>query len=470
MAKLLHLGQFTTLGRGTPLSPLSIPAHHLTTHCFTAGASGSGKTGATLGIMEEALRQGIPVLMIDVKGDLTNLGLSFPTFAPSAFEPWVQPTPGDHRSVSEIAHALAAQRAEGLSAAGIGEPELRAFHENVDIRIITPGSDAGESLHILSSLEQPRVKWHADPTTAQASLSAAVSLILRLLKRDPDAATSRDHVLLSLLAERRLKSGLSCELGAIIHDLLEPPLEAVGALPLDSYAAPKQRGELASALNTLLASPSFKSWRQGASLDIAEWFTPKPNLTNPAGKPKTPAVIVSVAHLDDDDRALVLGIILEEVLTWVRSLSGSKALRALILFDEMYGFLPPHPRNPATKPPLVALVKQARAFGVGLVLATQNPMDVDYRVLSNTGLWYIGRLQTDADRDRVVESLSQAAGTGALSTAALANVVKQLQNRWFVMRNVHDKNGTVLVQPRYAMSYMRGPLTPAEIRRLRVGA
>jgi hypothetical protein len=253
----------------------------------------------------------------------------------------------------------------------------------------------------------------------------------------------------------------------VIRDLLEPPIESVGALPLESYASSKQRAELAAALNTLLASPSFKSWRQGAPLDIAEWFTPKPAPLNVGGNPKTPAVIVSVAHLDDDDRTLVLGIILEEVLTWVRSLPGSKALRALIVFDEVYGYLPPHPRNPATKAPLVALVKQARAFGVGVVLATQNPMDVDYRVLSNTGLWYIGRLQTDADRERVIESLSQAAGTGALSAAALASVVKQLKNRWFVMRNVHDKHGTVLVQPRYAMSFMRGPLTPAEIRRLR---
>lgn len=468
MERLLHLGQFAPLGKGSGFSPLRIAAHHLTTHCFTAGASGSGKTGATLGMMEEALRQGVPVLMIDVKGDLTNLGLSFPTYASAPFERWVQPTPGDPRSIAEVAQALATERAKGLAAAGIGEADLLAFHESVDIRIITPGSDAGESLHLLSSLEQPKPNWQADPTMAEASISAAVSLLLRLLKRDPDAATSRDHVMLSLLVTRRLKSGQPCDLAAIIHDLFEPPIESVGALPLDTYAGPKQRAELAAALNTLLASPSFKSWRQGAPLDIAEWFTPKPNLNSPAAKPKTPAVIISVAHLDDDDRALVLGVILEEVLTWVRSLPGSKALRALILFDEVYGFMPPHPRNPATKPPLVALVKQARAFGVGVVLATQNPMDVDYRVLSNTGIWYIGRLQTDADRDRVVESISQSAGTGAFTPAALSNVIKQLKNRWFVMRNIHDPSGTVLVQPRYAMSFMRGPLTPAEIRMLRV--
>jgi Bacterial protein of unknown function (DUF853) len=464
MQRLLHLGAYTTLGERAALKPLRVPAHHLTTHCFTTGASGSGKTGATLGLVEEVLRQNIPVLMIDIKGDLSNLGLSFPTFAPAAFEPWIERTPGDVRSVAEIAEALAREREQGLRASGLHESDLRGFSDQIALRIITPGSDAGEPLHLLSSLEQPTAHWRTDPTAARASLSAGVSLILRLLKRDPDAATSRDHVLLSLLAERRLQAGMPSDLGALIHDILEPPIETVGTLPIDSYVSLRQRAELASALNTLLASPAFKSWRTGVPLDIGAWLSP---IASSSGAPKTPAVVVSVAHLDDEERALVLGILLEEVLTWVRGLPGSKALRALIVFDEVYGFLPPHPRNPATKPPLVALIKQARAFGVGLLLATQNPMDVDYRVLSNTGLWVVGRLQTDADRERVIDSLAQNIGTGALTPTALANVVKQLKNRWFVLRDVHAKHGTLLMQPRQTLSYMRGPLTAGDLRRLR---
>jgi hypothetical protein len=464
MQQLLHLGAYTPLGERAALRPLRVPAHHLTTHCFTAGASGSGKTGATLGMVEEVLRQGIPVLMIDVKGDLSNLGLTFPTFAAAPFEAWVQPTPGDSRSVLELAAALAQERQQGLLTSGIGEPELQSFVDQVDLRIITPGSAAGESLHLLSSLEQPLRHGPRDAAATAASLAAGVSLILRLLKRDPDAATSRDHVLLSLFAERRLQAGLPSDLGALIHDLLEPPLETVGTLPIDSYVSARQRAELASALNTLLASPAFKSWRTGVPLDIGAWLTPKP--ADGLNPPKTPAVILSVSHLDDDERALVLGVVLEEVLTWVRGLPGSKALRALIVFDEVYGFLPPHPRNPPTKPPLVALIKQARAFGVGLLLATQNPMDVDYRVLSNTGLWYIGRLQTDADRERVIESLAQTAGTGTLTPSALATVVKQLRNRWFVLRDVHSEQGVLLVHPRHSMSYMRGPMTAGDIRQV----
>lgn len=464
----LNLGSYYVLGKDAKAERLHLPPHHLTTHCVTLGASGSGKTGAAFGIIEEALRARIPVLLIDVKGDLPNLGLVFPTFRGEEFAPWVQPHPGDSRSVEEIAAHLAKERESGLAECGISEADLRSFVSGLDLRIITPGGDGGESLHMLSALEQPQGRWQADPLSARASLSAALSLVLRLLRRDPDAATSRDHVLLSLLAERRLQAGRPSDLAALIADVVEPPLQTLGALAIDDYISPKQRAELAAALNTLLASPSFSAWRQGTPLDIDSWLSPKP-AADPGAEHKTPAVVLSVAHLDDEERSLVLGVVLEELLTWVRGLPGSKALRALIVFDELYGFLPPHPRSPATKPPLVALIKQARAFGVGLVLSTQNPMDLDYRVLSNAGIWYVGRLQTDADRARVVESMAESAGTGALSESGLTNVIKQLKNRWFLMRNLHSSEGTLLVQPRYAMSYLRGPMTAVELRRMRGG-
>jgi hypothetical protein len=231
----------------------------------------------------------------------------------------------------------------------------------------------------------------------------------------------------------------------------------VGALKIDAFLPKRDRQALAAALNTLLASPTFASWRQGATLDVGEWLTPKDG--------KTPAVIVSVAHLDDEERALVLGVLLEEVLSYVRSLPGSQRLRSLIVFDEVYGFLPPHPQNPPTKRPLVALMKQARAFGVGVVLATQNPMDLDYRALGNAGMWCVGRLQTDADRERVIDGLSAASGQAGASAAELASTIKRLAPRWFVLRDAHRGEGAVLLQPRWTMSFMRGPMTRSEIRR-----
>jgi hypothetical protein len=253
-----------------------------------------------------------------------------------------------------------------------------------------------------------------------------------------------------------LRNGEPAALSALLQDLTKPPIERIGALEVDAFLQKSDRKALAAALNTLLASPTLATWREGTTLDIGEWLTPKQS--------RTPGVIVSVAHLDDEERALVLGVLLEEVLFWVRSLPGSSRLKALIVFDEVYGFLPPHPANPPTKRPLVALMKQARAFGVGVVVATQNPMDVDYRALGNAGLWCIGRLQTDADCARVLDGLASAAANGH-TTAELGKVVKNLAPRWFLMRDVHAKVGTLLLQPRWAMSFLRGPMTRNEIRR-----
>jgi hypothetical protein len=253
-----------------------------------------------------------------------------------------------------------------------------------------------------------------------------------------------------------LRYGQGASLPALLEDLAKSPVDKIGALGVDAFISKTDRRALAAALNTLLASPTFANWREGTTLDIAEWLTPKDS--------RTPGVILSVAHLDDEERALVLGVVLEELLSWVRSLSGCQRLRALVVFDEVYGFLPPHPANPPTKRPLVALMKQARAFGVGVVVATQNPMDLDYRALSNAGLWCIGRLQTDADRERVLEGLRHAADTRATGQNGLDQIVSRLQSRWFLMRDVHSKDGSVLVQPRWAMSYLRGPMTRSEIR------
>jgi hypothetical protein len=230
-------------------------------------------------------------------------------------------------------------------------------------------------------------------------------------------------------------------------------------LPVERFIGKKDRQALAAALNGLLASPTFGTWREGATLEVGDWLNPK--VASVGEAPRTPGVIVSVAHLDDEERSLVLGVLLEELLSWVRSLPGSRKLRALVVFDEVYGFMPPHPNNPPTKRPLVALMKQARAFGVGVVVATQNPMDLDYRALSNAGFWCIGRLQTDADRERVIDGLE---GSDAGVDRSLNETVKRLAPRWFVLRNVHQGNAPTLLQPRYAMSLLRGPMTRAELK------
>jgi hypothetical protein len=459
--RALALGRALPLdGAGAP-TPLDLFAHHLTTHAVVVGMTGSGKTGLVMVLVEEALRNGIPTLMVDLKGDLPNLLLSFPMGSPDAFVPWIDAQAEEHegRSAGDIAAALAAERDAGLVRSGVSPAQVEAWRAAVRVRVLTPGSTAGEAVHLLSALERRSPLWDTDLESARAALSSSTSLVLRLVGRNPEPAQSRDHVLLAVLAERRLQAGRPADLAGLLADLEEPPIDEVGALAVDDFLPRNERRALAAALNALLASPSLATWREGASLDPGAWLTP--------AEGRTPAAILSVAHLDEEDRALVLGLVLEEVLAWVRSLSGTSALRALLVFDEVYGFLPPHPANPPTKRPLVALMKQARAYGVGVVVATQNPMDLDYRALSNAGMWFVGRLQTDADRARVVEGMAGGGAGSGPPRALLSATLKRLAKRWFLLRNVHTGEGACLVQPRHAICWMRGPMTRAELRRMR---
>jgi hypothetical protein len=436
-----------------------LPPHHLVTHGCILGMTGSGKTGLLMVTVEEALRSGVPCILIDVKGDLPNLLLAFSSFDARQFEPWVEGHASpDQAPPPNLAAELAAERQRQLESWGILAGEVEAFRAGIDVRVLTPGSAAGEPLHILSSLERRSASWDKDPEASRAAISAAISLVLRLLGKDPDPAKSWEHVLLSVLAERRLSLGQTAELASLLDEVLEPPIERIGALGVDDFLPLKERRSLAAALNTLLASPTFASWRQGISLDIKEWLAPKNG--------RTQAVIVSVAHLDDDERTLVLGVLLEEILAYTRSLPGTKHLRALVAFDEVYGLLPPYPQNPPTKRPTVALMKQGRAFGVGVLIATQNPMDLDYRTLSNAGFWAVGRLQTDADRERVVDSLTNVNEKGS-TAPELGALIRGLGQRWFLVRNVHATPSTLLLQPRWAISFLRGPMTLGDVRRAR---
>jgi len=470
-----NLGIWRTLDNTTGGNVLRVPTQHLVTHAAIFGMTGSGKSGLVTVVIEEALSAGVPTIVIDVKGDLPNLLLTLPSFDPGLLVPWVE-AGGEKDLVAnlELATKRSEERKQALALAGIGETELQKFCDSTSIRVITPGATAGESLHVLSALERRSARWDTDPESARNALSAAVSLVLRLLGRDPDPAKSREHVLLSVLAERRLAAGQNADIGSLMQDLTNPPIAQIGALSVNSFLKKRERSNLAAALNNLLASPTFCSWRKGASLDIADWVAPKngsgPSMTPRNGegtnipRRQTPAVIVSVAHLDEEERALVLGVLLEEILSWVRGLPGSERLKALIVFDEVYGFLPPHPANPPTKRPIVALMKQARAFGVGVVVATQNPMDLDYRALSNAGIWCIGRLQTDADRARVLDGLAGASQKGEESEVDLARSVQRLAPRWFIIKNAHEASvGPVLLHPRQTLSLMRGPMTRSEI-------
>lgn len=445
---------------GVATSPrYDLQTHELVTHAAVLGMTGSGKTGLVIALVEEALGAGVPVLMIDIKGDLPNLLLGFPSLSAAEFLPWVDAETATREGTTPEAKAeqLAATWTKGLAGSGLGPSDVARLKASIAPRLITPGAQIGEPLNVLSSLEHPSSLWQDDEEAAHDALAASLSLALQLAGKSGDPK-SREHVVLTTLAERRLRAGQSAGLAELLGDVLSPPIATIGAMPFDDFFPDRERKALAQELNALLASPKLASWLRGAPLDVTGWLRPKDG--------KTPAVIVSVAHLDDEARQQVLGLLLEEVLAYVRGQAGTSELRALVLFDEVYGFLPPHPANPPTKKPLLALLKQARAFGVGVVVATQNPMDVDYKALSNAGLWFVGRLSTDADRERVVEGLVGADGGAGLDAGELGNIVKALPKRSFFVRNVHKSPSVCLVETRFCMSYLRGPMTRRELARL----
>lgn len=466
--KSLILGGCRPLDGAGATERYSLDPDDLSTHSAIVGMTGSGKTGLLMVVVEEALRAGVPVVMIDVKGDLPNLGLTFPGLSAEEFLPWIDAAAAARRGQTPegLAGETAEQWRSWLADWQLGAADVASLRDGIVARVLTPGTRAGEPLHVLSALERVSPLWATDEEAARESLSAAVSLMLRLIGRDPDPTKSRDHVVLSVFAERRLRAGEPADVASLLEDVREPPIDEIGAMPMSEFLPKRERTALATALNTLLASPTFEAWRMGAPLDVEEWLAPRQD-------GRTNATIISVAHLDEDERGLVLGVVLEQFLSWVRTQPGTHHLRALLVFDEVFGFAPPHPSNPPTKRPLLSLMKQARAYGVGVVVATQNPMDLDYRVLSNAGVWFVGRLQTEADRARVVEAMSDARpqeeGGPAFAKELVTDVVKRLAPRWFVARNVHRAPNLCLMQSRTTLAWLRGPMTRADLKRL-VGA
>ncbi|MFO7276873.1 MAG: ATP-binding protein [Pseudomonadota bacterium] len=431
----------------------------LTTHAVCVGMTGSGKTGLCIALLEEAAIDGIPAICIDPKGDLGNLLLTFPKLAPSDFVPWVDPGEAQRRdlSVDEYAARTAETWRNGLAEWAQSPDRIARFRNSVDIAIYTPGSEAGLPLSVLRSFSAPPPEMMNDTDALRGRVNAVVSGLLNLLGRDADPVNSREHVLLSNLLERAWRDGISLDVASVIAAVQRPPFDRVGAFDLETYFPARERLELAMAINNLLASPGFSAWTTGEPLDVQRLlFTAK-------GKPRIS--IISVAHLSDSERMFIVTLVLNEVIAWMRTQSGTGSLRAILYMDEIFGYFPPT-ANPPSKQPMLQLLKQGRAFGLGCVLATQNPADLDYKGLANAGTWFIGRLQTERDKMRVIEGLQSALGDAlGQERGALDRMLSNLPQRVFLMRNVHEK-GPVLFKTRWTLSYLRGPLTGMEISRL----
>ncbi len=438
--------------------PLLYASKDLTTHAVCVGMTGSGKTGLCLAVLEEAAMDGIPVIAVDPKGDLGNLLLQFPGLSSKEFEPWVDPSEASRKGmdVPTFAATTAATWRKGLAMWGQDGERIRRLGEQAEFRLWTPGSTAGLPVSVLRSFQAPPEGVRGDAEQLGERIDAAASGLLSLLGVEADPLQSREHILLARLLHHAWERGDSLDLPGLLRGLQSPPFDRVGFLDLETFFPAKDRMGLVLRLNNLLASPGFQIWLQGEALDIGTL------LRAPNGKPRVS--ILSIAHLNERERMFFVTLLLNELVAWMRGQSGTSSLRALFYMDEIFGYFPPT-ANPPSKKPMLTLLKQARACGLGCVLATQNPVDLDYKGLSNTGTWFIGRLQTERDKLRVLDGLESAGEGAGMDRAKLDRVLSGLGNRRFLLHNVHERE-PVLMETRWVMSYLRGPLTREQIRRL----
>ncbi|MFO0706848.1 MAG: ATP-binding protein [Nitrospira sp.] len=432
----------------------------LVTHAVCVGMTGSGKTGLCLALLEEAAIDNIPAIIIDPKGDLGNLMLTFPSLKGEDFQPWINEDDARKKGLSpaDYAKAQAELWTKGLAGWQQDGARIQRLRDAADVAIYTPGSNAGLPVSILKSFAAPAEDVRDDAELFRERISTTVTSLLGLLGIEADPIQSREHILLSTILDHTWKNGEDLDLAGLIHAIQSPPVQKIGVMAVDSFFPSKDRFALAMKLNNLLAAPGFQSWLEGEALDIQSL------LYTPAGKPRL--AIFSIAHLNDAERMFFVTLLLSQMVGWMRAQSGTTSLRALLYMDEIFGYFPPV-ANPPSKLPLMTLLKQARAFGLGVVLATQNPVDLDYKGLANTGTWFIGRLQTERDKARVLEGLEGASSSAGkkFDRGRMEQTLAGLGNRIFLMNNVHEDE-PVVFETRWCLSYLRGPLTRTQIKTL----
>src|SRR5262245_490169 len=453
---VFYLGRQTDPSGQNPGGPILYDSRDLLTHALCVGMTGSGKTGLCLSLIEEAAIDGVPTIAIDPKGDLSNLLLTFPGLTPAEFRPWIDEDEARRAGVTPDAYA--AQQAEtwrkGLAEWGEDAARIERLRAAADFAIYTPGSSAGLPLSILSSFAAPAASRQDDPEALAERASTTAMGLLTLAGANAEPR-GREHTFLSALLSASWKAGRDLDLGAVIRQIQSPPFDKIGVIDVESFYPSKDRFSLSMQLNSMLASPGFEQWLQGEPLDAGTL------LYGPNGKPRVS--IVSIAHLDDAQRMFFVSLLLNEIVGWMRRQSGTSSLRAVVYMDEIAGYFPPV-ASPPSKPPLLTLLKQARAFGLGIVLATQNTVDIDYKGLGNAGTWFLGRLQTERDKARILDGLEGAAA-GSLDREAADKTLSALGKRVFLLHDVHTA-GPVTFMSRWALSYLRGPLSREQIRTL----
>jgi hypothetical protein len=432
----------------------------LVTHAVCVGMTGSGKTGLCIGLLEEAAIDNIPAIIIDPKGDIANLLLTFPDLQGNDFLPWINPDDAKKKELTPEAFAdkEAAKWKAGLESWGQDGARIARLREAADFLVYTPGSTAGLPVSILQSFSVPSPKILEDAELLGERVGTTATSLLNLVGLDADPLQSPEHILLANILKTSWEAGQDLTLSSLIQSIQAPPFSKLGVMDLESVFSSKDRFGLAMRFNNLLGAPGFSAWLEGQPMDIDQI------LYSPSGKPRI--AIFSIAHLNDTERMFFVSLLLTQMVSWMRTQSGTTSLRALLYMDEVFGFFPPT-KNPPSKTPMLTMLKQARAYGLGVVLATQNPVDLDYKGLGNTGTWFIGRLQTERDMARVLDGLEGAAADseGGFNRQKMEQIISGLGNRVFLMNNVHD-DGPEIFETRWVLSYLRGPLTRTQIKTL----
>ncbi len=454
---LFYLGrELDALSKETSPLPLLYKSKNFMTHAVILGMTGSGKTGLGIALLEEAALDRIPAIIIDPKGDMANLLLSFPDLDPQDFEPWVDSDKARQKamSTSDLAKETSEMWQEGLASWDEDGARIRRMREHTEFSIYTPGSSVGRPVSVLDSLQAPAPEVAADDEVLAEMVNSAVSSLLVLVGIKADPLKSRQHILLSSILLYSWRKGEDLDMENLIGSVVKPPFDRVGVFPLESFYPQIERMELAMQLNNIIASPSFTSWSKGVPLNIDSFLYTK------NGKPRHS--IFSIAHLSDEERMFFVTLLLGRLLGWMRHQQGSSSLRCLLYMDEIFGYFPPS-ANPPAKKAMMLLLKQARAFGLGIVLSTQNPVDLDYKGLSNIGTWFIGRLQTRQDQDRVLAGIS--GGSGNFNKVQLREMMAEMRGRTFLLSSTHRPD-PVLFETRWVLSYLKGPVSLRDIGQL----
>jgi DNA helicase HerA-like ATPase len=219
---------------------LTVESGDLTTHAAIVGMTGSGKTGLGVVLIEEALLAGIPCLVLDPKGDMGNLLLTFPDLSAASFRPWVNEDDArsEGLSLDEFAEKTAKVWRSGLESQGLGAERIEALRRAADFTVYTPGSEAGIPLNVVGSLKAPPLSWDSEAETLRDEIEGTVTSLLGLVGIEADPLSSREHVLLANLIENAWRAGQDLDLGTLIGQIQAPPVRKLGVFDVDTFFPP----------------------------------------------------------------------------------------------------------------------------------------------------------------------------------------------------------------------------------------